>query len=498
MPKQTPVIWKHTLQNRKYLGLDKIKITTSRTDHFIKDYVLEGLKTTIGLITLERSKIIWNFYLQYWSKNDFEKKGEYHYFHWQKRVFYFTSYTIVFLQKNKWLFNIEGKKVKPSEITLEELAVNYNTERGIARNFMETIGVKGIKEEWQNQWTERQKKIYFTTYQKAKGYTDEDFEELERIKKRRLITKNQANKPLNNKTKEIIEGTDLQEVKESIEGFKEFIQNYPNSPYLKEAQKRLSKIKSKVGEVQEKAEIQRQVFFNLMSIQDFAAELAHVIKTSLMNISNRTKFIQKHLPDFVQKKLPNPRYEGLFKTYANDIVREMGNLDKVTDFILNYATVEDNLETFDVKEAIENVFDYNARSVLDENQINYEVVIERSLSIHYNRKAFEDIIENLISNSVKALDDIENKQIRCRGTVEAHKFVLYFSDNGCGIEEDRKEKIFDIYETSTRKQGGSGIGLFTVKTRLKSLNGDIEVVENEFESTGATFKITLPFKNRKK
>ena len=113
----------------------------------------------------------------------------------------------------------------------------------------------------------------------------------------------------------------------------------------------------------------------------------------------------------------------------------------------------------------------------------------------YNKKAFEDIIENLITNSIKALKHIDNKKIRCRGIVEEEQLLLYFSDNGYGIEEDRREKIFNIYETSTKEQGGSGIGLFSVKTRLNSLNGDIEVIDNEFEPTGATFKITLPFKN---
>ncbi len=466
--------------------------------YHLKDFEIDGLGTAIENVNKPKSLIIWNFLSTKILSNNFETKLEFHYKYYTKRYEYRDAHFVRLLKSIPWLYTDEAIPLEPSEISLEVLEKNYPIDSLGNRKLIELLGIKRAKKAWEKEFSEEELKEMYQIAQKAQGYSDEDFEELERIKKRRLMAQQQGDKALNKEMREFIKATDLKEVKESIEALQKYIEEYPDSIFIEEAKKRLMKIKRKVAHVQEKAEIQRQVFFNLMSIQDFAAELAHVIKTSLINISNRTKFIQKHLPDFVQKKLPNPRYEGLFKTYANDIDREMGNLDKVTDFILNYATVEDNLETFDVKEAIENVFDYNARSVLDENQINYEVVIERSLSIHYNRKAFEDIIENLISNSVKALDDVENKQIRCRGTAGLHKFVLYFSDNGCGIEEDRKKKIFDIYETSTRKQGGSGIGLFTVQTRLKSLNGDIEVVENEFKPRGATFKITLPLKKRKK
>ena len=51
-----------------------------------------------------------------------------------------------------------------------------------------------------------------------------------------------------------------------------------------------------------------------------------------------------------------------------------------------------------------------------------------------------------------------------------------------------------MFVTTTAEQGGAGLGLFMVKSRLEALKGNIEVVENEFKPTGATFKIELPFK----
>lgn len=75
-----------------------------------------------------------------------------------------------------------------------------------------------------------------------------------------------------------------------------------------------------------------------------------------------------------------------------------------------------------------------------------------------------------------------------------NELTILFSDNGIGIKEKDKHRIFDIFYTETAEDGGAGMGLFMVKTRVEAMQGSIEVVDNEFKPTGATFNITLPFK----
>ena len=132
-----------------------------------------------------------------------------------------------------------------------------------------------------------------------------------------------------------------------------------------------------------------------MSIQDFASELAHIIKTSLYNVMNMAKFIKN--------EFPNPDFNEFYKIYANEIHHEMTNLEKAVDFILGYATIDENLEKFDVKKLIEDLFNYSIRDVLDEEKIAYEVDISESVWITYNKKAFEDIMENLITDLTQVI-----------------------------------------------------------------------------------------------
>lgn len=115
--------------------------------------------------------------------------------------------------------------------------------------------------------------------------------------------------------------------------------------------------------------------------------------------------------------------------------------------------------------------------------------------IETNKKAFQDVFQNLVSNSIKALMNTNDKKIKCTGYLNTNNFVIYFSDNGHGINLDDKDWIFGLYNTRTAEQGGAGVGLYIVEKQIKMLGGSVEVIENEFKPTGATFKIVIPFKN---
>ncbi|MGB0929455.1 MAG: sensor histidine kinase [Chitinophagales bacterium] len=220
--------------------------------------------------------------------------------------------------------------------------------------------------------------------------------------------------------------------------------------------------------------------------QKVISELGHTIRISISSIMNRAQFLKM--------EFPNPDFEGVFKLYAHEIYQEMIDLRRVVDFMLSYANTDSSFEDFDIKTLIERLFRYTYQTQLAEENIHVALDLQATIELHYQKKFFEDIIGNLISNSIKILKATENKTIKCSTQIMNDKFVILFSDNGPGVEESIKDKIFDIYISTTQEQGGAGVGLYIVKTRLTALNGTIELVESEFTSHGATFKITLPFK----
>lgn len=256
---------------------------------------------------------------------------------------------------------------------------------------------------------------------------------------------------------------------------------------IAKAQASVNKSFSDFKELEKEKKQQENLFFSLVSLQTYAGMLSHITRTSLGRIKRSAEFINKWLPD--------PKFNHIYIDYSKGIFNEMNQLDSAVDFLLKYAKDDEHFEEINVKSTIEYIFNQIYSNEFRTRCITPVVEINKELVITYNPKSFEDIFDNLISNSFKALANSEGEKIiKCSAIVEKDKFVIYFSDNGIGISEKDKNRIFDVFYTTTAEQGGAGLGLFIVKSRLEALQGTIEVVENELKPTGATFKIELPFK----
>jgi len=237
--------------------------------------------------------------------------------------------------------------------------------------------------------------------------------------------------------------------------------------------------------VKKESERKENLYLSLMSLQEYAANLSHAVRTSLGKI--------KRLAEFFKTEFPNQKYESLFLTYSSRIYDEINTLGKVVDFMLSYAKAAIDIEEFSVKNVIENLFDKIYSHVFEIEGIRSQIEIRDDIKLSGNKKFFEDVFENLIANSIKAMIGKEKKLIKCTGEIEGDKFICYFSDNGKGINKGDEDKIFEIYYTTTASEGGAGLGLFIVQQRIHAFKGDISVVQPELIN-GATFKIELPFK----
>ena len=99
------------------------------------------------------------------------------------------------------------------------------------------------------------------------------------------------------------------------------------------------------------------------------------------------------------------------------------------------------------------------------------------------------VLDNLKSNSEKA----GATELRLDFSREGRTYIVDFSDNGVGVDLNyyTPESIFE--EGVTNRRGGSGIGLSTIRERMReNLNGNIEFLGNGlYFDTGATFRLTF-------
>ncbi|MFN0200414.1 MAG: sensor histidine kinase, partial [Bacteroidia bacterium] len=101
------------------------------------------------------------------------------------------------------------------------------------------------------------------------------------------------------------------------------------------------------------------------------------------------------------------------------------------------------------------------------------------------------IFHNIINNSIRYQDtEKENSYLDVKVKVIDNQCCIIFQDNGIGISEQSKPRIFEMFYRGTEKADGSGFGLYMVKQAIEKLGGTIECESQEHE--GTTFVVKLP------
>lgn len=174
--------------------------------------------------------------------------------------------------------------------------------------------------------------------------------------------------------------------------------------------------------------------------------------------------------------------------------KRLSRLDALIDDILVFVKQrkeEMNPERIDFDELIEYVFE--SRGFLEETpEFELSVHTDITIPIVTDRARLVTIMENLISNAIKYRDVMKEKlkiHISCCSSSE--KVEIKVKDNGIGIADKHKEKIFDMFYRATTLGNGSGLGLYIVKENLDSMQGSICVDSVLME--GSVF--TVQFKN---
>jgi signal transduction histidine kinase len=223
-----------------------------------------------------------------------------------------------------------------------------------------------------------------------------------------------------------------------------------------------------------------------MSLQEYAIHITHAVRTTLNKIRDRVEYFNLFYPD--------PTEEDIFKRYAKEMYIEFLNANKVIDYMLSYSQSNIQPEDIELDETIKEIFT-EYKPLFDANDITTEIIIPEKIMLRNTRQQFfRDILQNLLDNSIKAVKDSSQKIIRCTVVIEKEKLVIMLSDTGCGIPEEKRTWVFGIYNTTTQDQGGAGIGLYIVKTRVESLQGNFSIIYIVFGNIGTTVRIELPFK----
>lgn len=206
-----------------------------------------------------------------------------------------------------------------------------------------------------------------------------------------------------------------------------------------------------------------------------AAQFAHEVGTPLNLISGHVQLLRLKSRDENDTRLEiiSEQIERIER-----IVRGMLDRTKLT-------TGEINL--LDVNEVLRRTFEATA-PLLDEKKVNLAENFDENLSpISGDADHLQQVFINLINNALDAMPSGGELKIETRG--DENSVVIDFADNGSGMTEDVRTKIFDTLYT-TKGARGTGLGLVVVKQIIQEHNGTIEV-ESE-TGKGTKFHLRFP------
>ncbi len=236
----------------------------------------------------------------------------------------------------------------------------------------------------------------------------------------------------------------------------------------------------------------------LAGLTNIAASVAHEIKNPLGAISIHIQLIQKAVKkkrDF-DGKLPDPKF---LENYLDVINQEIDNLNKiVVDFLMAVRPISANLELVNPDKLLKATFDF-FKPELESKKIKTEISLnKKDVRLLIDQKLFREVIVNLATNSVQAIEskqeenvDLTQKYsgiISLKTRIKDDKYIISFSDNGCGMDEKTLSRIFEPYYTT--KANGTGLGMAMSYKIIKEFSGDIQVDSKKGE--GCLFTITLP------
>ena len=224
----------------------------------------------------------------------------------------------------------------------------------------------------------------------------------------------------------------------------------------------------------------------------FLANMSHELRTPLNAVIGLTEMLKEDaedddLDDYLE---PLDRIHNASRhllTLINDVL----DLSKI-----EAGKIELYFETFIVSDIMRDII---ATSEPLAQKNNNELILENNLdfdSMHSDQTRVRQIVLNLVSNACKFT---ENGQVtlalNSRSKKEKQILDIVVTDTGIGMSKEQVRKLFQAFtqadSSTTRKYGGTGLGLIITKHLSRIMGGDVEVSSVEGEGTTFTASIVI-------
>ncbi|WP_155973111.1 sensor histidine kinase [Streptococcus ruminantium] len=230
----------------------------------------------------------------------------------------------------------------------------------------------------------------------------------------------------------------------------------------------------------------RPILTSYQKQKDFVENASHELRTPLAVLQNRLEGLFRHPETTILESSES----------IGSSLEEVRNMRLLTTNLLNLARRDDGFK-LDMVEVPPTYFDEifdNYIIIAEENGKKVTINNLISQSIRTDKVLIKQLLTILFDNAMKYTDD--DCDIQITASIKDKLVCFTIADNGLGITDNDKKKIFDRFyrvdKARTRQKGGFGLGLSLAQQIIKALNGEIFVRDNQ--PKGTVFEVQLPIK----
>ena len=211
--------------------------------------------------------------------------------------------------------------------------------------------------------------------------------------------------------------------------------------------------------------------------REMAKQVAHEIKNPLTPMRLSVQSFQRNF----DKDDPEIRFK--VDEYSNTLINQIDTMSSIASAFSNFAKMPaQQSEVLNVPKIVKLALD-----IFNEKYIEFKCEKEEILA-KFDRTQLIRVITNLVKNATQALKDVSDPHILVIVEEEEDMVCVSISDNGSGISEENKSKVFE--PKFTTKSSGMGLGLAMVKNIVETYKGTISFVSKQ--NKGTIFNVRFP------
>lgn len=211
--------------------------------------------------------------------------------------------------------------------------------------------------------------------------------------------------------------------------------------------------------------------------REMAKQVAHEIKNPLTPMRLTVQSFQRKF------NANDPEIDHKIDEFSKTLIQQIDTMSSIASAFSNFAKMPaQKNETLNVVEIVDLALDIFTEHRISFNSNKKEIIAQ------LDRTQLIRVVTNLVKNATQAIPKDKEPNIEVDVFEENNKIFITVSDNGVGITEENKPKIFE--PKFTTKTSGMGLGLPMIKNIIETYRGTLTFTSEE--GKGTMFKVMFP------